>query len=510
VSARGLPSPSDALRTVHTPPVDAVVEDYRGACSGPHERLILEELYLLELGLAVRRAAHGSLPGIAIREDAEAATLENLPFTLTPAQRRCWDEIRADLARPHPMNRLLQGDVGSGKTVVAYLAASAVAAAGYQAALMAPTELLAEQHVRSLRTLAETAGSDLRIELLTASVPRSSGVREAIEKGEVDLVVGTHALVQKDVAFARLALAVIDEQHRFGVMQRAALADKVSGAARPHALVMTATPIPRTLALTLYGDLDLSVIDQLPPGRSPVETLLLRSGEGRRISALIEACAVRGEQVYVVYPLVEESEKSDLRAASESAARIASAFPSLAVDLVHGRLDSFERGEVMERFRRGETRILVSTSVIEVGVDVASATLMIIEHAERFGLAQLHQLRGRVGRGKGGGTCVLVARGGGEDSEARLRAILETTDGFAIADADLRLRGPGEFLGTRQHGALPEFHVAQLSRDSLLVSVAREAALETVRTDPRLERDPLLQRALRRHWGSRLSLISVA
>jgi ATP-dependent DNA helicase RecG len=272
---------------------------------------------------------------------------------------------------------------------------------------------------------------------------------------------------------------------------------------------MTATPIPRTLALTLYGDLDLSVIDELPPGRSPVETVLLRSGEGRRISAMIEACAQRGEQVYVVYPLVEESERSDLRAAGESAARIRAAFPRSTVDLVHGRLDASQRAEVMERFRCGQTQILVSTSVIEVGVDVPGATLMIIEHAERFGLAQLHQLRGRVGRGRRPGTCVLVARGGGEDSEARLQAILDTSDGFEIADADLRLRGPGVFLGTRQHGSLPELRVAQLIRDARLVSAAREAALQTVRRDPGLGNDPGLRRALDRHWGGRLALASV-
>jgi ATP-dependent DNA helicase RecG len=513
VQARGLPEPASALRSVHTPPLDAVLEDYRGSLSPAHERLILEELYLLELGLALRRSTHAALPGIGLDTQSGEAALAGLPFQLTSAQRRSWDEIRGDLERPHPMNRLLQGDVGSGKTAIAYLAAAAVAANGYQTALMAPTELLAEQHLRSLRQLAEGARAGdrpLRVELLTASVPRSAGLRAAIEKAEVDLVVGTHALVQKELRFGRLALAVIDEQHRFGVMQRAALAEKLEGEARPHTLVMTATPIPRTLALTLYGDLDLSVIDELPPGRSPVETLLLRTGEGRQISQMIEECAERGEQVYVVYPLVAESAKSDLRAAAESAARIAHAFPKLSVDLVHGRLDSEARGQVMERFRRGDTRILVSTSVIEVGVDVPTATLMVIEHAERFGLAQLHQLRGRVGRGALPGRCVLVARGGGEESEARLRAILETTDGFRIADADLQLRGPGEFLGTRQSGTLPDFRVAQLSRDARLVSVAREAALAAVRRDPGLARAPELREAVERHWGAKLSLASIA
>jgi len=321
--------------------------------------------------------------------------------------------------------------------------------------------------------------------------------------------VGTHALVQESVEFHRLALAVVDEQHRFGVLQRAALTAKAKEGRSPHILVMTATPIPRTLALTVYGDLDLSVIDELPPGRTPARTLLLRAGEGPRVVALLRETAGRGEQIYVVYPLVEESEKSDLRAATESADRIRSAFPELRVDLVHGRLDAAQRNAAMARFEHGETQVLVSTTVVEVGVDVPRATLMIIEHAERFGLAQLHQLRGRVGRGATPGTCVMVARGATEDSEARLRAILETTDGFAIAEKDLRIRGPGEFLGTRQHGRLPDLRIADLVRDARLISVAREVALSTVRRDPGLQRDSGLARAVRARWGERLALVDV-
>jgi ATP-dependent DNA helicase RecG len=513
VAQRRLPEPADALRGVHCPSADEDVEALRERRSPAHQRLVLEELYLLEVGLALRRAAQAARPGIAI--DVEGARTraapDALPFRLTGAQQRAWSEIRADLARPHPMNRLLQGDVGSGKTAVAFLAAVAVAESGRQTALMAPTELLAEQHARTLRRLAESGGeaTALRIELLTSSVPHADAdrVRARVAAGQVELVVGTHALVQRDVRFADLALAVVDEQHRFGVLQRAALGAK--GGLAPDVLVMTATPIPRTLALTLYGDLDLSVIDEMPPGRTPVVTAVFRQGEGERVVQLIRQTAARGEQIYVVYPLVEESEKLDLRAAVESAQRIARAFPELRVDLVHGRLDAAARAEAMGRFERGETQVLVSTSVIEVGVDVANATLIVVEHAERFGLAQLHQLRGRVGRGRRPGTCVLVARGGGEDSEARIEAMLETTDGFRIADADLRIRGPGEFLGTRQHGKLPDLRIADLVRDARLVSVAREAALAQVRDDPGLARAPDLRNAVRARWGNRLALADV-
>jgi ATP-dependent DNA helicase RecG len=509
---RRLPPTPEALRRIHRPEADAEPEALRARRTAAHERLVLEELYLLEVGMALRHAERAREPGIALdpTRPGVAAAQGALPFRLTDAQERAWREIAADLAAPHPMNRLLQGDVGSGKTVLAALAAVTAAASGQQAALMAPTELLAEQHARTLTSLLAGAPT-VRTALLTASVPRAEAdaVRRALEAGEVDLVVGTHALLQPTVRFARLALAVIDEQHRFGVLQRRALAGRGPGGAHPHVLVMTATPIPRSLALTLYGDLDVSVIDALPPGRTPARTALLRSGEGERVVELVRATLARGEQVYVVYPLVEESEKVDLRAASEQAERIRAAFPEAHVDLVHGRLDAAARGAAMQRFARGETQILVSTTVVEVGVDVPNATLMIVEHAERFGLAQLHQLRGRVGRGERPGTCLLVARGSTEDSEARLSALLETTDGFAIADADLRIRGPGEFLGTRQHGRLPDLRFADLVRDARLVAVAREAARETVRGDPGLVRAPDLSRAVKLRWGERLALVGV-
>jgi ATP-dependent DNA helicase RecG len=515
VASRGLPEPADAVRTLHAPEPNADLESYRRFASASHQRLVLEELYLLELGLALRHCAQASqtAPVFDVAGQRVRSAPGGLPFRLTAGQLRAWEEIRDDLGMPHPMNRLLQGDVGSGKTAVALLAAAAAAASHYQCALMAPTELLVEQHARTLQRLVDGSGEALRLSmgLLTASSPRAEAerTRRRLAAGEIDVVVGTHALLQEGVSFARLALTIIDEQHRFGVRQRAALVAKAQGAEHPHTLVMTATPIPRTLALTLYGDLDVSVIDELPPGRAPVKTLLLREGEGRAVTELVRETVGRGEQVYVVYPLVEESERTDLRSAMASARRIAAAFPDQSVDLVHGRLDAEARAGAMARFEGGETQILVSTTVIEVGVDVPAATLMVIEHAERFGLAQLHQLRGRVGRDRWPGTCVMVARGGSEDSEARLRTMLETGDGFEIADADLRLRGPGEFLGTRQSGTLPDLRVAELVRDVRLVSVAREAAFDAVRRDPGLRDAPELRRAVESRWGDRLALAGV-
>jgi ATP-dependent DNA helicase RecG len=515
IQDRELPSVPDALRALHRPGSEIDVDAYEAFATPAHERLVLEELYLLELGLAMRRAQGARRPGVAIdasRPESRTAA-KSLPYRLTEAQRRVVGEILADLGEPHPMNRLVQGDVGSGKTVVAILAAVAVSACGGQTALMAPTELLAEQHFRTLTKMVEDAGEGmrLRIGLLTASLPRAEikAVRGLLAMGELDLVVGTHALVQGEVVFRDLVLSIVDEQHRFGVMQRAALSSARPDGRFPHRLVMTATPIPRSLAMTLYGELDLSVIDELPPGRKPIETILLRAGEGQRVMDLIRETLDRKEQVYVVYPLVEESEKLDLRSAIESAEQIARSFPAHRIDLVHGRLDAADRQAAMERFARAETSILVATTVIEVGVDVAGATLMVVEHAERFGLAQLHQLRGRVGRGGELGRCVLVARGSSEKSEARLRAMTQTRDGFKIADADLEIRGPGDFLGTRQSGHLPELRIADLLRDVQLVSVARQAARHTVDEDPTLGGDPATRRAVRKRWGKRIELTAV-
>ena len=515
VSERGLPSVSVALRALHRPEADVDVEQYAAFASPAHERLVLEELYLLELGLAMRRAKTSQRPGVAIdstRPESRTAA-KALPWKLTGAQRQVIGEILGDLARPHPMNRLVQGDVGSGKTAVAMLSAVAVAACGGQTALMAPTELLAEQHYRTLTKMVESGGPaiPLRVGLLTASLPRAEikQVRGLLAMGEIDLVVGTHALVAGEITFKDFVLSIVDEQHRFGVMQRAALGAPRPDGRYPHRMVMTATPIPRSLAMTLYGELDLSVIDELPPGRKPIETILLRSGEGQRVMELIRDTLERNERVYVVYPLVEESEKMDLRSAIDSAESIGRAFPDHRVDLVHGRLDAADRQAAMERFATGASSILVATTVIEVGVDVPEATLMVIEHAERFGLAQLHQLRGRVGRGGAKGSCVLVARGSSEKSEQRLRAMTRTTDGFKIADADLDIRGPGDFLGTRQSGHLPELRIADLLRDTLLVAAARNIARREVDGDPTLQQVPATRRAVRARWGSRIDLSGV-
>jgi len=513
VREAGLPVPAAALRELHVPGVDADMEALREGKHPARNGLVLEELYLLEIGLALRRAARGREPGIALEAAGPRvqAAPGRLPFALTGAQERAWAEILADLGQPHPMNRLLQGDVGSGKTVVAFLAAIAAAETGCQAALMAPTELLAEQHARTLTALADAVGDAApRLGLLTASVSRADAVRirEALAAGEIELVVGTHALVQEAVGFRRLALVVVDEQHRFGVLQRGALAGK-GAELPPHVLVMTATPIPRTLALTAYGDLDVSTLDELPLGRVPVRTLLMRPGEGPRAGQLLRETVARGEQVYVVYPLVEESEKVDLRAATDAAERLRRAYPDVRIDLVHGQLDARSRAGAMHGFVSGSTQVLVSTTVIEVGVDVPGATLVIVEHAERFGLAQLHQLRGRVGRGSRPGTCVLMARGVTEDSEARLSALLRTSDGFEIAETDLAIRGPGEYLGTRQHGRLPDLRLADLVRDARWVARAREAAVETLRSDPGLKRAPELLRAVHARWGDRLELAGI-
>jgi ATP-dependent DNA helicase RecG len=515
VEDRGLPSVSDSLRALHRPSADIDVDAYEAFASPSHERLVLEELYLLELGLAMRRAKTTQRPGVAIdstRPESRTAA-KSLPFKLTNAQARVVGEILGDLGRPHPMNRLVQGDVGSGKTAVAILAAVGVAACGGQTALMAPTELLAEQHYRTLSNMIESGGNGipLRVGLLTASLPRGEikQVRGLLAMGEIDLIVGTHALVAGEILFKDLVLSIVDEQHRFGVMQRAALSEARPDGRFPHRLVMTATPIPRSLAMTLYGELDLSVIDELPPGRKPIETILLRSGEGQRVMDLIRETLARKEQVYVVYPLVEESEKIDLRSAIESSEQIARAFPDHLVDVVHGRLDAPDRNQAMERFSKGESSILVATTVIEVGVDVPGATLMVVEHAERFGLAQLHQLRGRVGRGGERGRCVLVARGSSDKSEKRLRAMTSTVDGFKIADADLEIRGPGDFLGTRQSGHLPELRIADLLRDALLVGVARNVARSEIDKDPSLANAPATRRAVRARWGKRIDLSGV-
>ncbi len=467
-----------ALRRVHLPAPDDALAELNAFRSAAHLRLILEELLLYQLGLARRRRglrAERKRAAFEVGDAAREAVKRILPFPLTGAQRRVLREIADDLRSPHPMNRLLQGDVGSGKTLVALLSRVIVLENGHQVAFMAPTEILAEQHFLTFRRL--LARCAYRVELLTSAV-KGRERRQALARvaaGEAQIVIGTHALIQEGVSFGRLGYAVVDEQHRFGVLQREDLRRKGYDV---DVLVMTATPIPRTLALTAYGDLDVSVVDEKPPGRTPVTTVVRPASRRREVVELVRRAVAEGRQAYVVYPLVEESLKlEEVKAASEAAGEWAAALPGVQVGLLHGRLRSEEKEEAMAAFARGETRVLVATTVIEVGVDVPSASLMVIEHAERFGLSQLHQLRGRVGRGAAASTCVLLAHGRLSDTaRARLLALASTEDGFAIAEKDLELRGPGDFFGTRQWG-LPALRVANLVRDRALLERARDEAL---------------------------------
>jgi len=492
-----------ALSDCHFPGTEAALATAR-------RRLAFDDFLLLQLGLAILRSRTTRARGVQMspRGQQVARLRASLPWPLTRAQERVWDEIRRDMAAPHPMHRLLQGDVGSGKTIVAALAVLTAVEAGYQAAVMAPTEILAEQHFMTFRQLLEPLG--VPVILLTASLkPRERAARRAgLAAGEAPCVVGTHALVQEGVEFRRLGLAVVDEQHRFGVEQRARLRGKGE---HPDLLVMTATPIPRTLALTLYGDLEVSVLDELPPGRRPVVTAARTESKRREIYTFLRDEIARGRQAYVVYPLVEESEALDLKAATDMARRLAEdVFPDLSVGLMHGRLGFEEKDAIMRRFKAGEIHILVSTTVIEVGIDVANASVMLVEHAERFGLSQLHQLRGRVGRGPWKSVCILLTSGRlTEEAQQRIAAMVSTNDGFRIAEVDLELRGPGEFFGTRQSG-LPEFRTADLLRDAALLEEARREAQAIIAADPEL-RDPAhraLRASLLARWRGKLALAS--
>jgi ATP-dependent DNA helicase RecG len=494
----------EALTGAHFPPSEAQRQ-------AAHHRLAFEDFLLLQLGLAILRSRTTRQRGIAMNPPGALVRRlrAELPWTLTAAQERVWGEIRSDMAAPYPMHRLLQGDVGSGKTIVAALGVLTAAEAGLQAAVMAPTEILAEQHVMTFRRLLEPLG--VPVTLLTSALKgrERTARRAALAAGEIGCVVGTHALVQEAVEFRKLGLVVVDEQHRFGVAQRARL--KAKGE-HPDVLVMTATPIPRTLALTLYGDLDVSVLDELPPGRQPVITRGRPESSRPQIYAFLREQVAAGRQIYVVYPLIEESEAIDLKAATDMAARLqAEVFPELVVGLLHGRLSFEAKDEIMRRFKAGEIHVLVSTTVIEVGIDVPNASVMLIEHAERFGLSQLHQLRGRVGRGPWKSYCILLTSGRlGEDAERRVQAMVETSDGFRIAEVDLQLRGPGEFFGTRQSG-LPEFRVADLLRDGALLEEARREAQAIVAADPELRAPEHrgLRHALLARWRGKLALASV-
>ncbi len=511
ISARlGLMDLTEAIRYLHRPPVDADLKPLNEVSSEAHRALVFDELFYLQLGMALRRRNVVKEDGLSIVPGMLATRLrEVLPFRLTNAQERVLETIFRDMAAPHPMNRLVQGDVGSGKTMVAFSAALAALDSGFQVAFMAPTELLAEQHFRTLSPLADQL--QISIELLTGDTKakRKQQLYDMLERGEIEIVVGTHALIQESVKFRQLGLAIVDEQHRFGVMQRAAL--KRHGA-NPDMLLMTATPIPRTLALTIYGDLDVSVIDELPPGRKPIKTRVFHEGDRQKAYQLVKEQLDLGHQAYVVYPLVEESEKLDLKAATSMADELSKTFfKDYSIALLHGRMKSDEKDKVMSRFKNGEYHMLVSTTVIEVGIDVPNATVILIEHAERFGLSQLHQLRGRVGRGQAKSFCVLIAQyTPADESIRRLQVMADSNDGFKIAEADLAFRGPGEFLGTRQSG-MPDFRVANIVRDSRILEAARDEAQGWLEKDPGLTSPASrrLRAILKDRWAGRLELARV-
>jgi ATP-dependent DNA helicase RecG len=497
LQAARVPPRADALIALHRPESLAAAEEGR-------RRLALEELFHLQLVHAlVHRETTAARPGLVLRsgEPLTADLHRRLPFRLTGAQRRVLAEIGADLASGRRMNRLLQGDVGSGKTIVALFAALRAIGHGYQAAIMAPTEILAEQHARTLATLLRGLG--VGVELLTGRIPAATRRRvlSRIASGSAQLVVGTHALIQESVEFHRLGLAIVDEQHRFGVRQRLALA---SHGENPHVLVMSATPIPRSLALTLYGDLDISLLDERPPGRRPVRTVVRRERERGRVLEFVRQQVAAGRQAYLVYPLVEESETLALKSAAEEFDRLSGeVFPELKLGLLHGQMQGEEKDRTMRDFAEGRIDVLVATSVVEVGLDVPNATLMVVEHAERFGLSQLHQLRGRVGRGAEESYCILLSEWG--EGADRLRVLTTTEDGFRIAEADLRLRGQGDLFGSRQSG-LPAFRWVSLEKDTDLLTLARAAARETVEKDPDLERQPELRNALQQQYAERVQM----
>jgi ATP-dependent DNA helicase RecG len=483
----GLPSLRDALRFVHRPPLDAPLDELDAGAHPAQQRLAFEELLTHQVVMRRLRASAHHDPAWPLADPAglEARFVAGLPYAMTGAQRRTLIDIDADLAREQPMVRLVQGDVGSGKTVVAAAAAARAVGSGRQAALMAPTELLAEQHRRNFDAWFRPLG--VTVALVSGSQPARTrrSALALIASGEAQVVVGTHALFQEGLEFKDLALVIVDEQHRFGVQQRLRLAQKGGREGRlPHQLIMTATPIPRTLAMTAYADLDVSAIDELPPGRTPVRTVVAADTRRHEVVARIEAACREGRQAYWVCPLIEESEELRCQAAEETAATLAAALPALKVGLVHGRMPPREKDAAMLAFQAGRIQLLVATTVIEVGVDVPNATLMVIENAERLGLAQLHQLRGRVGRGAHESGCVLLYRAPlGPLARARLNAIRDTNDGFVIAERDLELRGPGELLGTRQTG-LARMRVADLVRDAAMLPRVQQAAEALIARHP--------------------------
>jgi ATP-dependent DNA helicase RecG len=538
-----LASPREALWKVHWPDAGESFTDLQSSRTPAHIRMIFDELFFIELGLELKRREQKAQTGIAfqLNDGVREAIKKILPFHPTAAQKRVLKEIAADMQTPSPMRRLLQGDVGSGKTIVAFQAAIIAIENGYQVALMAPTEILAQQHYFSARQILERAG--YCIVRLTGSLDedRKRDVRRHIAQGNAQLVIGTHALIQDRVEFEKLGLVVVDEQHRFGVMQRLKLMKKSDEARvgtgdspaqnhvgadtlvrpgerssltpEPDVLVMTATPIPRTLALTLYGDLDLSVLDELPPGRTPVVTRSLPDERAPEVWDFVRKQIGAGHQAYVVYPVIEENEERELKAAEQMHRQLRDKiFPNLHVGLLHGRLDADTKEHVMREFQQGKIELLVATTVIEVGVDVPNATVMVIEHADRFGLAQLHQLRGRIGRGAAKSYCVLM-RGGkvSEEGERRLDAMVRSNDGFQIAELDLELRGPGEFFGTKQAG-IPSFRVANIIRDRQLLEAAkREAAFVFSGPNSEISKEEidLALKQMRSRWALSYGLVEV-
>jgi ATP-dependent DNA helicase RecG len=516
-----LVSPREALWKVHWPEAGESLADLQSSRTPAHIRLIFEELFFVELGLELKRRQQKTQTGIAFQLDdrVRQAIKKILPFHPTAAQKRVLKEIAADMQKPYPMRRLLQGDVGSGKTIIGFQAAIIAIENGCQVALMAPTEILAQQHYFSARRVLENAG--YRIVLLTGSLEadRKREIRRHIAQGDAQLVIGTHALLEEKVEFAKPGLVIVDEQHRFGVLQRLKLMKKSGegsaekNPAEPDVLVMTATPIPRTLALTLYGDLDLSILDELPPGRTPIVTRRITDDRSSEVWGFVRKQVAKGHQAYVVYPVIAENEETELKAAINMYRELSGkVFADLKVGLLHGRLDSELKDQVMRMFQKGELQILVATTVIEVGVDVPNATVMVIEHAERFGLAQLHQLRGRIGRGAAKSYCILMTGGKvTEEGERRLDAMVRTNDGFQIAELDLELRGPGEFFGTRQAG-MPSFRVANLIRDRKLLELAkREAAAVIAGPNSEVTQVEISRAlvALRTRWQHTYGLVEV-
>ena len=503
-----LPDRWTAIRHTHFPPPDSDLRLLNAFRSPAQFRLIFEEFFWLECGVALKRAKARLLPGIAfeINDRVRQRVRAMLPFKPTEAQKRVIKEIADDMQAPRPMNRLLQGDVGSGKTIVAAEAAVIAIENGYQVAVLAPTEILAAQHAFYFKQILSKLGYVTLLLTGSFSAREKAQLKKLVAEGLAQVVIGTHALLEKDVEFQRLGLAIVDEQHRFGVLQRLGLVEK---GVHPDVLVMTATPIPRTLAMTLYGDLDVSLIDQLPPGRKPIVTKHATADRLEQVYSFLKKQIEEGRQAYVVYPVIEESETQAMKAAQKMYEHLSrEVFPTLSVGLMHGRLSAADKETAMQRFKDGQIQILVSTTVIEVGVDVPNASVMLIEQAERFGLAQLHQLRGRVGRGAAQSYCILVTEKLNDAARQRIRTLVESTDGFYISEMDLKLRGPGEFFGTKQSG-LPSLRVANILRDGEILEIARREAVDFIARPPS---ELNLLRAvayIRDHWQRRYGLVTV-